>query len=257
MRLEGKVAVITGASQGIGAAIAERFVREGAIVALCARRAAPLESFVRSLRAFGATVLSAALDVADHERLRQFIEEVAASRGALDILVNNAPAVSYAPIAHMEVAAFRHDFCVNVDAAFAATRAALRIMTPRGSGSIINIASVSGLLALRGMSAYGAAKAALIHFTRQTAVEAGAHNVRANVIAPGVINTAATAAGFAGPHAEWGRRIAEQVPLRRFGEPAEVAALAAFLAADESAYISGSVITIDGGKTAELYVPAL
>jgi NAD(P)-dependent dehydrogenase (short-subunit alcohol dehydrogenase family) len=257
MRLEGKVAVITGASQGIGAAIAERFVREGAIVALCARRAAPLESFVRSLRAFGATVLSAALDVADHERLRQFIEEVAASRGALDILVNNAPAVSYAPIAHMEVAAFRHDFCVNVDAAFAATRAALRIMTPRGSGSIINIASVSGLLALRGMSAYGAAKAALIHFTRQTAVEAGAHNVRANVIAPGVINTAATAAGFAGPHAEWGRRIAAQVPLRRFGEPAEVAALAAFLAADESAYISGSVITIDGGKTAELYVPAL
>jgi meso-butanediol dehydrogenase / (S,S)-butanediol dehydrogenase / diacetyl reductase len=257
MRLEGKVAVITGASHGIGAAIAERFVREGAIVALCARRAAPLESFVRSLRAFGATVLSAALDVADHERLRQFIEEVAASRGALDILVNNAPAVSYAPIAHMEVAAFRHDFCVNVDAAFAATRAALRIMTPRGSGSIINIASVSGLLALRGMSAYGAAKAALIHFTRQTAVEAGAHNVRANVIAPGVINTAATAAGFAGPHAEWGRRIAEQVPLRRFGEPAEVAALAAFLAADESAYISGSVITIDGGKTAELYVPAL
>jgi NAD(P)-dependent dehydrogenase (short-subunit alcohol dehydrogenase family) len=257
MRLEGKVAVITGASQGIGAAIAERFVREGAIVALCARRAAPLESFVRSLRAFGATVLSAALDVADHERLRQFIEEVAASRGALDILVNNAPAVSYAPIAHMEVAAFRHDFCVNVDAAFAATRAALRVMTPRGSGSIINIASVSGLLALRGMSAYGAAKAALIHFTRQTAVEAGAHNVRANVIAPGVINTAATAAGFAGPHAEWGRRIAEQVPLRRFGEPAEVAALAAFLAADESAYISGSVITIDGGKTAELYVPAL
>src|SRR4029077_20434984 len=235
MRLEGRVAVITGASQGIGAAIAERFVREGAIVALCARRAAPLESFVRSLRAFGATVLSAALDVADHERLRQFIEEVAASRGALDILVNNAPAVSYAPIAHMEVAAFRHDFCVNVDAAFAATRAALRIMTPRGSGSIINIASVSGLLALRGMSAYGAAKAALIHFTRQTAVEAGAHNVRANVIAPGVINTAATAAGFAGPHAEWGRRIAEQVPLRRFGEPAEVAALAAFLAADESA----------------------
>ena len=157
----------------------------------------------------------------------------------------------------MEVAAFRHDFRVNVDAAFAATRAALRVMTPRGSGSIINIASVSGLLALRGMSAYGAAKAALIHFTRQTAVEAGAHNVRANVIAPGVINTAATAAGFAGPHAEWGRRIAEQVPLRRFGQPAEVAALAAFLAADESAYISGSVITIDGGKTAELYVPAL
>jgi meso-butanediol dehydrogenase / (S,S)-butanediol dehydrogenase / diacetyl reductase len=257
MRLEGKVAVITGASQGIGAAIAERFVREGASVALCARRAEPLEALAGSLRALGGTVTTAALDVADHERLTQFIETVAAARSALDILVNNAPAVSYAPIAQMELADFRHDFRVNVDAAFAATRAALRVMAPRGRGSIINIASVSGLLALQGMSAYGAAKAALIHFTRQTAVEAGAHNVRANVIAPGVINTAATAAGFAGPQAEWGRRIAAQVPLRRFGEPAEVAALAAFLAADESAYISGSVITIDGGKTAELYVPPM
>jgi NAD(P)-dependent dehydrogenase (short-subunit alcohol dehydrogenase family) len=257
MRLEGKVAVITGASQGIGAAIAERFVREGASVALCARRAAPLETFAASLRALGGAVTTAALDVAEHERLTQFIEAVAAARGRLDILVNNAPAVSYAPIAQMELAAFQHDFRVNVDAAFAATRAALRVMAPRRCGSIINIASVSGLLALQGMSAYGAAKAALIHFTRQTAVEAGVHNVRANVIAPGVINTAATAAGFAGPQAEWGRRIAAQVPLRRFGEPAEVAALAAFLAADESAYISGSVITIDGGKTAELYVPPM
>jgi NAD(P)-dependent dehydrogenase (short-subunit alcohol dehydrogenase family) len=107
------------------------------------------------------------------------------------------------------------------------------------------------------MAAYGSAKAALIHFTRQTAIEAGPHNVRANVIAPGVINTAATAAGFAGPNAEWGRKIAAQVPLRRFGEPREVADLALFLASDESAYISGSLIAIDGGKAAELHVPGM
>jgi meso-butanediol dehydrogenase/(S,S)-butanediol dehydrogenase/diacetyl reductase len=197
------------------------------------------------------------LDVADHGRLSQFVSEVADERGALDILVNNAPSVTYASIADMDVASFRGDFRVNVDAAFASTRAALQVMIPRRSGSIINIASVSGLLALGNLSAYGTAKAALIHFTRHTAIEAVPHNVRANVIAPGVINTAATAQGFAGPNADWGRRIAAQVPLRRFGEPHEVAALAVFLASEESAYISGSVICIDGGKTAELYVPAM
>jgi NAD(P)-dependent dehydrogenase (short-subunit alcohol dehydrogenase family) len=155
----------------------------------------------------------------------------------------------------MEVEAFRRDFRVNVDAAFAATRAALKLMSARRSGSIINIASVSGLLALANLSAYGAAKAALIHFTRQSAIEGGPHNVRANAIAPGVINTPATAAGFSGPNTDWGRRIAEQIPLRRFGEPGEVASLAVFLASEESAYISGACICIDGGKAAELYVP--
>jgi NAD(P)-dependent dehydrogenase (short-subunit alcohol dehydrogenase family) len=251
MRLQGKVALITGASQGIGAAIAERFVREGARVALCARRPGPLEALAERLRALGGSVTTAAFDVAEHERLTRFVEE----QGTLDILVNNAPSVTYAPIAQMEVEAFRRDFRVNVDAAFAATRAALKLMSARRSGSIINIASVSGLLALANLSAYGAAKAALIHFTRQSAIEGGPHNVRTNAIAPGVINTPATAAGFSGPNAAWGRRIAEHVPLRRFGEPSEVASLALFLASEESAYISGACICHDGGKAAGLYVP--
>jgi len=251
MRLQGKVALITGASQGIGAAIAERFVHEGARVALCARRPGPLEALAERLRALGGSVTTAAFDVAEHERMTRFVEE----QGTLDILVNNAPSVTYAPIVQMEVEAFRRDFRVNVDAAFAATRAALKLMSARRSGSIINIASVSGLLALANLSAYGAAKAALIHFTRQSAIEGGPHNVRANAIAPGVINTPATAAGFSGPNTDWGRRIAEQIPLRRFGEPGEVASLAVFLASEESAYISGACICIDGGKAAELYVP--
>ncbi len=256
MRLQGKVALITGASQGIGAAIAERFAREGAKLALCARRPEPLEALAQRLRSLGGHVISAALDVAEHERLAQFVAQAADAHGALDILVNNAPSVTYAPIADLPIESFRRDFQVNVDATFAATQVALRLMSARRSGSIINIASVSGLLALANLSAYGAAKAALIQFTRQTAIEGGPHNVRANAIAPGVINTPATAAGFSGPNAAWGRRIAEHVPLRRFGEPSEVAALALFLATEESAYISGACICIDGGKTAELYVPA-
>ena len=143
MRLQGKVALITGASQGIGAAIAERFVREGARVALCARRPGPLEALAERLRALGGSVTTAAFDVAEHERLTRFVEEVASAQGTLDILVNNAPSVTYAPIAQMEVEAFRRDFRVNVDAAFAATRAAHKLMSARRSGSIINIASVS------------------------------------------------------------------------------------------------------------------
>jgi meso-butanediol dehydrogenase / (S,S)-butanediol dehydrogenase / diacetyl reductase len=255
MRLQGKVALITGASQGIGAAIAERFAREGAMLALCARRPEPLEDLAERLRTLGTSVTTAALDVADHERLTQFVDEAARAHGTLDILVNNAPSVTYAPIADLEVETFRRDFRVNVDAAFAATRAALRLMSVRRSGSIINIASVSALLALTNLSAYGAAKAALIHFTRQTAIEGGPHNVRANAIAPGVINTPATTAGFSGPNVAWGRKVAAHVPLKRFGEPSEVAALALFLASEESAYISGACICIDGGKAAELYVP--
>ncbi len=156
----------------------------------------------------------------------------------------------------MDVASFRRDFQVNVDAAFVATKAALAAMIPRRGGSIINIASVSGLLAMTGMSAYGSAKAALIHFTRQTATEGGPHNVRANVIAPGVSNTPATLAAFAGPTAPWGQKIAAQVPMRRFGEPAEVAALALFLASDQASYLTGTCISVDGGKAVELYVPA-
>jgi NAD(P)-dependent dehydrogenase (short-subunit alcohol dehydrogenase family) len=254
-RLDGRVAIVTGASQGIGAAIAERFAAEGAHVALCARRESPLAGLVETIASRGGSASFAALDVADQERLAAFIRETGAARGRLDVLVNNAPSVSYGAIADMSLEAFRRDFAVNVDATFVATREAFRLMLPAQRGSIVNIASIMGLLASPGMSGYGAAKAALIQFTKYAAMEAARSGVRVNAIAPGVINTPLTAAGFSGPAAEYGRKIAAQVPMGRFGEAAEIAAAALFLGSDESSYVTGVCLPVDGGRAAELVIP--
>lgn len=255
-RLKNRVALITGASQGIGLAIAERFATEGAHVAICSRRREAIESAAAAIRGKGGSASATALDVMDHQALAQFVRDVASHHGRLDVLVNNAPSVTYQAIAEMSLDSFRRDFSINVDSTFVATREALKTMVPAKRGSIINIASVNGLLATPNLAAYGAAKAAMIQFTRYTALEAARSYVRANAIAPGVIDTPATQAGFAGPYADWGKKIAAQVPLGRFGDPAEVANVALFLASDESSYVTGACLCVDGGKTIELVVPA-
>lgn len=254
-RLAGRVALITGASQGIGAAIAARFAAEGAHVALCARRAEPLEATAAAIRANGGSASYSAFDVADHAALADFVASTAAQHGRLDVLVNNAPSVTYSAIVDMTPESFRKDFEVNVNSAFVSTREAFKVMLPAQRGSIINVSSINGLLGLANMAAYGTAKAALIHFTKCAAMEGARANVRVNAIAPGVINTPATAAGFAGPYADWGKKIAAQVPMGRFGEAHEIAGVALFLASDDSAYVTATCISADGGKAAELVVP--
>lgn len=254
-RLQGRVAIVTGASQGIGEAIASRFAEEGAIVIMCSRRAEHIEAAAERIRKAGGSAVAEAIDVGDLDSLAAFVNRVAERHKRLDILVNNAPLVTYSAITETTNESFRNDLLVNVESVFVATREALKVMRAQKAGSIINISSINGLVAMQGVAGYCASKAAMINFTRATSAEGARSNVRANVIAPGLIDTPATASAFAGPSADLGKKIAAGVPLGRFGQPRDVANVALFLASDESAYVTGVCIPVDGGTTAEISVP--
>jgi NAD(P)-dependent dehydrogenase (short-subunit alcohol dehydrogenase family) len=181
------------------------------------------------------------------------IAKTAQDKG-LDILVNNAPHVGFGMISDTELEAFQQNFRVNMDGPYMGTRAAMAYMSNNGGGSIINISSINGDRAMQGMSAYGASKAALIHFTRNAAMEGARAGIRVNAVTPGPILTPGTKAWFnADPDA--GKAIADANPMGRIGHPEEVANVVYFLASDAASYVTGANIPVDGGKTNELYVP--
>jgi meso-butanediol dehydrogenase / (S,S)-butanediol dehydrogenase / diacetyl reductase len=253
-RMEGKVVFLTGGSEGIGRTTAIRLAEEGAFVAINARRAAPLEETARLVREAGGKCSTHMFDVVEHEKLQAAINEVAKTHGRLDGLVNNAFSSSRAPIIDLHYEVWRRDFAVNADAVFLATQAAMRIMIPQKSGSIVNIASACGLKALYNMSAYSASKAALIHFTNCAAIEGGPHNVRANVVSPGQITTESL--GLI--HKDAARRaaqVAENIPLRRSGTTTELANAILYMLSDESSFVTGTVLPVDGGYNNMLYAP--
>lgn len=251
--LSGKTAIVSGGSDGIGRSIAERLAAEGAHVIICARNAEKLDATCEAITKNGGSADSQILDVSDAEKYAALVSDTAKDRG-LDILVNNAPHVGVGMIADTGLEDFRQNFRVNMDAPYLATRAAMAHMSENGGGSIINISSINGDRAMLGMSGYGASKAALLHFTRNAAMEGARSGVRVNAITPGPIMTPGTRAWFnADPAA--GEAIANANPMGRIGEPEEVANVALFLASDESSYVTGANIPVDGGKTNELYVP--
>ncbi len=250
-RFSQRVGLVTGGSEGIGFAIAQRLIGEGATVYICGRRAEALE---RAQIELGEALHTRQLDVADTDALTALIDDIHQAHSRFDFLVNNAMTVGWSAISDTNLDTFRQDFQVNVDAAFVSTRAALEHMTSQGSGAILNIASINGLLAIDNMAAYSASKAALIHFSKAAAMECAAAGVRINVVAPGVIATPGTTAALGGIPG-YTEAVAGGVPMNRLGQPEEVAAVAAFLLSDDASYVTATCLSVDGGKAAQLVVP--
>jgi meso-butanediol dehydrogenase/(S,S)-butanediol dehydrogenase/diacetyl reductase len=250
-RFQDKVIIITGASEGVGRATALALASEGATAVICARREEPLASAVEEIKADGGKVSAHRLDVADLDAFAQLVQETGRKYGRLDGLVNNAMSVTYKMILDLDIDEWRRDFAVNAEAVFVGTREAMKIMIPRGSGSIVNIASTCGLRAMQKVSSYSASKAALIHFSACAAMEAGPHGVRVNVIVPGWVDTPSNRA-YNGTDPERLKQMQKQIPLQRAGQSEELARSIMFLLSDDSSYVTGTAIPVDGGSSARL-----
>ena len=238
-RLTGKTAVITGASAGIGAAIAERFVEEGASVLLTDLAE---DSGVALAKRLGQRFLRADMaSTADRDAL---FEDVASTWGRLDILVNNAGITHAAELNELTEEGFDRVIAVNVKAATFATQAAARLM--QQGGSIINLSSVNAVLAIPNQISYAISKGAIRQLTNVTAVALAPRGIRVNAIGPGTIMTEMGKSVMASE--EQRQRILSRTPLGRVGDPEEIASIAAFLASDEASYITGQTIYADGGR---------
>ena len=253
--LTGKVAIITGGSDGIGFATSALLARRGAQVVICARRQDMLDKAKSAIDAEGGKADVAQLDVTDFDAFAALIEDTAKKYGRLDMLVNNAMSTHYAPISRLTIEHWRKDFAVNAEAVFIGTKAAMKIMAAQGGGSIVNISSTTGIRAMANYSSYSASKAALIQFTAVAAMEGARQGIRVNAIVPGQVNTAATL-DFAQKAPEIAARPAEANPMGRGGEPDELAEAIVFLLSDAASYITGVALPVDGGKAAQLYMPS-
>jgi len=251
-RLDGKVAVITGAASGIGAAAARLFAAEGAAVAVVDRDADGAGLVVERLP--GPKGLALAADVTDPAAVTEAVDRAAATLGRLDVLYNNAGVVAgFGPIAALTAADLDLCLSVNVAGTVFCTQAALPHLRAAGGGSIVNQSSVAALVGLPQLAAYCASKGALLALTRSLAAELAADGIRVNAICAGTVDTpmARPLLELRGRgDAEQGARVtAERYPLGRIGTPGDIARAALFLASDESSFVTGSVITADGGMT--------
>ena len=251
-QLDGKVAVITGAGSGIGRATALRFAAVGASVVVNDIDADAAQRTVAEVVEHGGLASEHVGDVGDSGYVDSLIVAAAERYGRLDVMHNNAGYGRPGAVADLTDATFEEMMRVNLYSVMYGTRAALRVMVPQRSGSIINTASNAGFGAAADRSSYGAAKAAVINLTKSTAVEYGRFGVRANAICPGPIETPAFVRFAPDLH-----YYSSQIPMQRLGKAEEVAALALFLASDESSYISGVAISIDGAMMARLPAPYL
>ena len=246
--LAGKVAIVTGASRGIGAAVARAFSQAGAAVALAARDTAALDRLADELRACGGSALAVPTDVTDADAVARMVERVVAEFGHLDLACNNAAGGGHppTPLAEVPVEAFDSGLAVSLRGVFLAMKHEIPAMLDTGGGAIVNTSSTAGLQAVGGLAAYVTAKHGLEGLTKVAALDYADQGVRVNAVAPGPILTDNLAR--AGTGAE--QAAAAAMPIRRVGQPEEVAAAVAWLCSAAAAFITGATLLIDGGKLA-------
>jgi meso-butanediol dehydrogenase/(S,S)-butanediol dehydrogenase/diacetyl reductase len=258
-RLEGKVALITGASSGIGRATALLFAREGAGLALGARREDRLKELLEEILAQGGRAVARRTDVSDESQVKELVDQALSAFGQIDILVNNAGiAGGLSPLEDQQEKEWLDVYRTNVLGTVFGTKHVAPHMIKRKTGSIVNVASVAGIRSGAGGNAYSASKAAIINFTMTSACDLGEHNVRVNAVCPGLIETEMTKPVFDLARQrgkEW--KLGSRCELRRYGHAQEVAHAILFLASDEASYITGQALPVDGGNTASLNLPGM
>ena len=244
-----KVIYITGASAGIGYATAELCLKKGATVIITGRDNENLKNAEKELLKISSNVIAHNVDVSDESQIINSLQGVYKSCGKIDGLVNNAPSIHTGKIIDLDLPAWKTNFKANLDAVFLTTKTVLPWMIEAKKGAIVNVASVVGLKGVAYMSAYGAAKAGLINFSRASAVEA-APNVRVNCVIPGAVLTPATERAI--PVKEMMDETIKTIPMKRIAKPIEIAHPIVFLLGPEASFITGASLVVDGGKTGDL-----
>jgi len=247
-RLKDKIALITGGGTGIGRAIALRFAAEGASVVVAGRRSEPLQEVVREIRRLGGVATFCRGDVSKSDRVELMVQGAIFNFGGLDILVNNAGLFVEGSVLDTDEKRWDKIMGTNLKGAYLVSRQAVPAMRTRGGGSIINNASVHGLVGLKNAAVYCASKGGLVQLTRAMALDHAADGIRVNAICPGLVDSPLTRDDDGGT--TWLDEAVKEYPMARPGRAEEVAGLALFLASDDSAWMTGAAITLDAGFTA-------